>query len=183
MPTMPQSPPLPTHYALLNLPHPTATTAPPTQQALKTAYRLALLAHHPDKSSAATIPPTKKPDIPTIDAIKMAYNVLSDATLRAEYDRTLLLSSVTRTVSQAGYKGGYTGSETLDLDDLVFDEGKDVWYLGCRCGEKRGYIVAERDLEREECAGGREIVVGCGGCSLWIRVGFGVVEQADKEED
>ena len=30
--------------------------------------------------------------------------------------------------------------------------------------------------------GGREVVVGCRGCSLWVRVGFAVVEEEDGEE-
>lgn len=166
-----------THYELLNLPIPTITSKPPSPQEIKAAYRLALLAHHPDKSSPQL--PTKNPNVPTIDAIKAAYHALSTPSLRAEYDRTVLLHPPTKSTGQ---KSGYTGSETLDLDDLVFDEVEGVWYLGCRCGEKRGYVVTEGDLEREERLGGREIVVGCRGCSLWIRVGFGVVEECDDEE-
>lgn len=65
----------------------------------------------------------------------------------------------------------------------MVDEGEGVWYLGCRCGEERGYVVREGDLERVEGLGEREIVVGCCGCSLWVRVGFGVVEGGDDEEE
>lgn len=169
----------PTHYELLNLPHPTLTSLPPSQQAIKTAYRLALLTHHPDKSSSQ-IPAKNQSSTPTIDAIKTAYITLFTPSLRTEYDRALLLHA---TLKSTGQKSGYTGSEILDLDDLVLDEERGVWYLGCRCGESRGYVVTERDLEREEGAEGREIVVGCCGCSLWIRVGFGVVEEEEEGKE
>ncbi|KAE9963845.1 hypothetical protein EG328_011008 [Venturia inaequalis] len=179
---MPTSPP--THYELLNLPSPTRTSKPPSPQEVKTAYRFALLAHHPDKSTSTVSTNAngalhaKNRDILTIDAIKTAYHTLSTPSLRVEYDRTLLLHPPPKSTGQ---KSGYTGSETLDLDDLIFDEGEGIWYSCCRCGERKGYVITEGDLEREEELGGREIVVGCRGCSLWIRVGFGVVEEGEDE--
>jgi diphthamide biosynthesis protein 4 len=68
-----------------------------------------------------------------------------------------------------------------------------TWIKSCfRCGDPQGFIVTEQDLEdciqRLETSGGAgrkvggmddreaEVLVGCGGCSLWVRVGFCVEE-------
>jgi diphthamide biosynthesis protein 4 len=168
------------HYTILNLQPLTSTSKPPSAQDIKAAYRVALLAHHPDKSG--TIISVQNENAPSIDAIKIAFNILSSPSLREDYDRTLLLQS-TKSNSSSQQRTAYTGSEALDLDDLSYDEDTGIWYLACRCGEKRGYVVTERDLEREESAGGREIVIGCGGCSLWVRVSFGVVEEDGGERE
>lgn len=78
--------------------------------------------------------------------------------------------------------------ETVDLDDLVEEEEGGVvgagssssggmsWSRSCRCGLQRGFIVTESQLEEESDAGGREVLVQCQGCSLWLRVEFGVEE-------
>lgn len=60
----------------------------------------------------------------------------------------------------------------MDLDDLSFDEKGQMWYSECRCGDQRGFVVQEGDLEAAEEFG--EVEVQCGGCSLWMRVQFGV---------
>jgi diphthamide biosynthesis protein 4 len=158
------------HYEILNLPIPTSNNAPFAAEDVKRAYRLALLKHHPDKH---TIQSTNgAASTPSVDAIKTAYAVLSDPTSRADYDRELLL----RRKPSGQDKAFHTGEEVVDLDDLAFDEEEGIWYRGCRCGEDRGYVVTECQLEDEERKGGREVMVGCRGCSLWIRVGFGIVD-------
>jgi diphthamide biosynthesis protein 4 len=157
------------HYETLGLPTPTTgNQTPATAENIKQAYRLALLKHHPDKHKPASVSVSK----PSVDAIKTAYVVLSDPQLRAEYDRGLRLSREPGKEERSFH----TGEEVVDLDDLGFDGKKGVWYRACRCGEEKGYVVTEQQLEDEERKGGREVVVGCKGCSLWIRVGFGVVE-------
>jgi diphthamide biosynthesis protein 4 len=166
------------YYTILNIPPPTSDSKRPSAQDIKAAYRLALLAHHPDK--LGVVISTQNKDTPSVDAIKTAYTTLSSPALHRDYDRTLLLNS-SKSDSPSHHKVGYTGSETLDLDDLNYDEESGIWYLTCRCGEKRGYVITERDLEKEELAGGREIVVGCGGCSLWISVVFGIAEEEREE--
>jgi len=67
-----------------------------------------------------------------------------------------------------------TGIETVDLDDLKVDEAQGIWYRSCRCGDERGFLIKEADLE--EAAEDGEISVGCKGCSLWLKVLFGVME-------
>lgn len=71
-----------------------------------------------------------------------------------------------------------TGIETVDLDDLEVDEARGEWYRSCRCGDDQGFLVAESDLEEAVEEG--ELSVGCRGCSLWLKVLFGVMEEDPK---
>ncbi|KAJ0414669.1 hypothetical protein BJY00DRAFT_294642 [Aspergillus carlsbadensis] len=196
------------YYEILNLPFPSTTLS---KQHLKLAYHKALLKHHPDKASSAiardavtspaptttTLPsldttttssPSQSHKPITIDQITAAYKTLSDPSLRAEYDRSLRLDR-TRTAERE--KTGtvfHTGLEVVDLEDLACDEGSGadgelqeaVWYRGCRCGDERGFCVSEGDLEREAEHG--EVVVGCRGCSLYMKVLFAVEEEHDGDD-
>ncbi|RDW81306.1 Diphthamide biosynthesis protein 4 [Aspergillus mulundensis] len=191
--TRPSPPTNPSIYEILNLPFPCTSL---TKQQLKIAYHKALLKHHPDKAPAVANlkenlnlpgydtpqPATERKGF-TIDAITSAYKTLSDPIQRAEYDRALRLD---RSRLGGGDKGGngtvfHTGLEVVDLEDLDCDEegeeGEAVWYRSCRCGDERGFLVSEGDLEREVESG--EIVVGCRGCSLYMKVLFAV--QDDEE--
>jgi diphthamide biosynthesis protein 4 len=156
------------HYDVLALPNPTVTRHSPTQDTIKLAYRRTLLQHHPDKSHPHC-PKSPKPAY-TIDEITTAYKILSDPLTRSDFDRRLRLQCP----SQDTTAQPLSGLETVDLDDMEYDSGTGVWYRSCRCGNERGYLISERDLERE--AEHREVAVGCGGCSLWVRVGFQVVD-------
>lgn len=180
-----QSAKLPDHYEILNLPFPIASLTP---QQLKLAYHKALLKHHPDKASSNTdipSPPLSRsssnpPSQPrptqtyTIDQITTAYKTLSDPSLKKWYDKTLREIRTEEKKTDAFH----TGVETLDLEDLECDEdsvsGGDIWYRSCRCGEERGFVVREEDLENEIETG--EVVVGCRGCSLWVKVLFAAFE-------
>ncbi|EAW25216.1 diphthamide biosynthesis protein 4 [Aspergillus fischeri NRRL 181] len=184
------------YYEILNLPFTTPPTALSKQQ-LKVAYHKALLKHHPDKATsiAATPAPTRdtktahrpSPDRNadasptfTIDEITAAYKTLSDSALRAEYDRVLRLERVTAGKGEKGAGAAFhTGLEVVDLEDLVCEETGDgegllCWYRGCRCGDERGFMVTERDLEKEAEHG--EVVIGCRGCSLWMKILFAMEE-------
>lgn len=152
------------HYAILDLSY---TDKHLDEKTVKVAYRRALLLHHPDKSS-----PTSKPT-PNVDQIIVAYKTLADPTARSEYDRVRKLKLPTdRTTTITAYPG----LETVDLDDLLYDEAQGTWYRSCRCGKDRAYLVAEEELETNAEHG--EIVTGCQGCSLWLRVTFAVAEDA-----
>ncbi|KAK0748135.1 CSL zinc finger-domain-containing protein [Apiosordaria backusii] len=152
----------PTHYEILSLSpsifSPSSGLSPEEiKQILKKSYRRALLSHHPDKSSNSQSPPAKY----TIDQITLAFTTLS-------------------TPPSARI-------ETIDLDDLtheeaVDDEQEDSWHRPCRCGNPKGFLVRESDLEEAADSGIEEVVVGCADCSLWLRVVFGVVVQ-DFEDD
>ena len=77
------------------------------------------------------------------------------------------------------------GLETVDLDDMNFaagdDDGGGIYWRGCRCGEAMAYEIHEKELEAYAEEG--EIVTGCQGCSLWLRVLFASIEDDDEDED
>lgn len=162
-----------THYEVLSLPQSKALTP----QLVKTAYRRALLQHHPDKSRSGSVTSSNY----SVDQITTAYQVLSVPKLRAEYDRELAVSVKSSAQSKDGGTGIFrTGVEVVDLDDLGYDEEGECWFRGCRCGDERGYLIKEGDLE--EASGEGEVYAGCAGCSLWLKVLFGVVEEKDGEK-
>lgn len=155
------------HYDVLSLPASQSLRNQLKEQDIKLAYRHALLLHHPDKSA----PPPTAPSAaskPTIDQITLAYKTLISPTLRTEYDRTQALKAPTTTLTP------HPGLETVDLDDLLHDDQQNFWYRSCRCGKERAYTITEEELEMNAEEG--EIVTGCQGCSLWLRVTFAVAD-------
>lgn len=54
--------------------------------------------------------------------------------------------------------------------------GEMQWTRSCRCGAEQGFRILESELEEAEGRGESEVLVGCEGCSLWVRVGFDVEE-------
>lgn len=160
------------HYQVLSLSPPSQTGRDVTAQDIKLAYRRSLLHHHPDKSKS-TAPKATNSDLSnqSIDAITMAYKVLSDATARSEYDRILRLRTSNH---NAAVEKPRPGLETADLDDLDYDQVQHVWYRRCRCGNGKGFLLTEQDLEREAEHG--EVVTECPGCSLCLKVVFEVAD-------
>jgi curved DNA-binding protein CbpA len=168
---------IPSHYEILGLPETIRNESNIPAQTLRGAYRRALLQNHPDKSQLSpSLTLTSEASAYSIDQISEAFNVLSDARSRAKYDKELKLQN--GGANAAGEKGRQafrTGVETVDLDDLDFDEAQEEWYRSCRCGDERGFLIKEADLE--EAADDGELNVGCKGCSLWLKVLFEVVEE------
>ena len=172
---------LSTHYEVLKLPRTAHADSNLSPQYLKAAYRRALLQHHPDKLRApikskhpqTEVETTKiKPDF-TIDEITEAYAVLSVPKLRSEYDRDLKIQGYSEKNTRQRESDEFrTGCETLDLDDLTYDENEEIWFKNCRCGDRQGFLIREADLEEASDVG--ELFVGCRGCSLWMKVLFGV---------
>lgn len=162
------------HYAVLSLP----TTPPPSEQTIRHAYRRALLLHHPDKSKSFSNLLT-----PSIDHITTAYKTLVDPLRREEYDRRITLRTSARPTASALEQ--YPGLETVDLEEMNFvagnRDGDGVYWRGCRCGNATAYEVPERELEAYVEEG--EIVTGCQGCSLWLRVLFASAAEEDAQED
>lgn len=160
------------HYQVLSLSPPAQAGRNITARDIKLAYRRSLLHHHPDKSrSTATRATNSDRSNSTIDAITLAYKVLSDATARSEYDRSLCLL---KSNSSANSEMPRPGLETADLDDLDYDDLQHVWYRSCRCGNGKGFLLTEQELEREVEHG--EVITGCRGCSLWLRIVFEVAD-------
>lgn len=164
----------PTHYevldvspSLLGSSHGTAKDHEP--QLLKRAYHRALLRHHPDKAAGETSQKTSQTaPLYTVDQITTAYTTLGDSKARREYDRALKHSAQGPAPEQE--EAFRTGFEIVDLDDLLFDEAAERWYMDCRCGNERGFQFGEEVLDERE----REVFVGCQDCSLWIKVQYEV---------
>lgn len=198
------------YYAILGIPLRDASARQPlniTKQQLKNAYHKALLRYHPDKNKSSssttlkTIGDTKNllllPTY-TIDDITNAYKVLSSPILRPEYDRNLILRRKDCVSGRNGSESDqdqdvlfHTGLEIVDLEDMIEEEEEEeddqegsssmvssVWYRGCRCGDEKGFVVSEDELEAEAQHG--EILVGCRGCSLWIKVLFAVEDDTGE---
>jgi diphthamide biosynthesis protein 4 len=70
-------------------------------------------------------------------------------------------------------------------DEMESESGKEAemeeettgiqWTRACRCGADTGFRITEEELEEASRRGEKEVLVGCEGCSLWVRVGFEVV--------
>lgn len=191
------------YYHILGLnTHNPASTSASTRRAgvdrveLRRAYRSALLLAHPDKKGANTPDATS---VHSVDDVKEAYRVLDCAKSRAEYDNWVLRHpGVLDVASGAGGNNGndigggaggglsqdfILGLELLDLSDFEESEYSPAenaaemqWTRACRCGDLAGFRILEVDLEDAEARGEKEVLVGCSGCSLWVRVGFDVEE-------
>ena len=160
------------HYKILGLPSPYIADHDITIHDIKLAYRRALLHYHPDKSRHKLLGLAKvEGSSHTVDQITIAYKTLIDPKRRSEYDQSVRLSSPSTGLIP---EKSHPGLETVDLDDLVFDEEHITWYRSCRCGNEKGFLIREEELERDTEDG--EVITGCRGCSLWLRVTFAVAE-------
>lgn len=155
------------HYEALGLGH-RQFDGSLTAQDIKQAYRKALLEHHPDKAQTGDASRT-------VDSITVAYKTLSEPEAKVEYDRELRLQHAR---NKGDDKIFHTGLDIVDLDDLDYDEQTGEWWRGCRCGQDRGFVITEDELENESRYG--ELITGCKGCSLWLKVLFGI---EDEEQD
>lgn len=163
---------VPDHYELLGLrlPHQTASDHTLPTEELKRAYKRALLRHHPDKQSP--LERTGHARV-TIDQISVAYQTLSDPARRADYDRQLKADRAEQTDERSRTRAPlYTGVETVDLGELECDEQAGLWTRSCRCGSQPAFVVTESELEQHVELG--EVTIGCKGCSLWLRILYGV---------
>lgn len=119
----------------------------------------------------------------TIDQITTAYTILSSSKSRSEYNIYIRNNPTNTTASTP--TTFQTGIETLDLDDLDSEEstatGETTWFKPCRCGNERGFVFGEADLEEAGDLG--ELIVGCQDCSLWLRVCFAVVEEEEEGQE
>jgi len=170
-------------YAILGLPEP-AANRPATSAQIRVAFRRALLKHHPDKAARLLSEPNGKPasfkakpaSKFSVDSICLARDILLDPARRREYDNTLLLKNAQTDVDRTLVGLHPTELETLDLDDMNYDGEHASWAKTCRCGNTKAYEVSEEDLEIASSDGGREVLVGCGGCSLFVRVVFEAID-------
>jgi curved DNA-binding protein CbpA len=94
--------------------------------------------------------------------IQEAWEVLGDEKARRDYD-----ASEEWQQSQC-QRGQVLMAEDVDIGALIADEEEEeeeegLLFKPCRCGERF-------ELYRDEIVGGGPILVGCAGCSLFIRV-------------
>ncbi|KAK7206288.1 hypothetical protein BZA70DRAFT_276225 [Myxozyma melibiosi] len=182
------------YYDVLGLPPPPHAN-PLSLEAIRKAYRAALLRHHPDKNLAADSDNLDQSN-ETVDHIVAAYNTLSVPNLRADYDRSIIEKSKSL-ASQSDYEARIIAqSDMADLDDFAFasmclthrlseDEStctdcvrEEVWYKECRCGD--AYVITESMLvdvsnaRKDEDGDEGEVLVQCSRCSTWLRVLFSV---------
>ena len=167
---------LPNYYEILSLSIPPAAAALEPEK-VRAAYRRALLAHHPDKTTSK--PAKQAGATVSVDDITLAYQTLSDLQKKTEYDRSLRLGSGGVPTKQASAAERHAGLEVVDLDDMTFDKNKSAWSRSCRCGNEKGFMLKEEDLEMALGSpdaglikGHGDIVVECTGCTLSLKVEF-----------
>ncbi|GAM85205.1 hypothetical protein ANO11243_032090 [Dothideomycetidae sp. 11243] len=149
---------------------------------VRKAYHRALLQHHPDKLSGGHRQEARPKAVGerfSIDQITNAFDTLKDPSAKSDYDRKLALVQRSTLSGNGDQEDArfFSGLDTVDLDDLDFDDSTQTWRRSCRCGHEEGFVVTEDDLESAASVG--ELVIGCRGCSLWLKILF----QAAPVED
>jgi diphthamide biosynthesis protein 4 len=117
----------------------------------------------------------------TIDHLTHAYHTLLSPTLRHACNLTLSADDSS--------SGSDAVVQTVDLDELLQqqhpEDEKRRWTRGCRYGEVEGYVITEVELEEAAADGDGDgvgvVLVECVGCSLWLKVEFGVVDDEEGE--
>ncbi|KAL8908869.1 MAG: hypothetical protein Q9207_000595 [Kuettlingeria erythrocarpa] len=151
-------------YKVLALESARSSVPTASHQAIRDAYRRALLRNHPDKVSN-----TKAY---TIDDITYAYKTLSDPEQRLRHDKQLKCKVPEK--DDDGFDEYHTGFDTADLGELHYDNIQKNWHRDCRCGDSNGFTLNEDDLRKSIEQG--EVVAECPGCSLRLRVAFAVAD-------
>jgi diphthamide biosynthesis protein 4 len=114
---------------------------------IRQAYKRKLLQCHPDKNKANEL---------SIDLIVEAWSTLKNEESRKIYDSS---------IAEKKYSQFGVFHESIDIDDLEFDEGENLFFESCRCG---GLFLLPIDEVNENNMD--DISVGCSSCSLFIRV-------------
>ncbi len=170
----------PTYYQILQLP---PNGRPVDAFKIRLAYRRALLLHHPDKkfpSSTTSLPVAQTSNHTySIDQITEAYNTLSNAVKKANYDKSFERNA--HELNKSLNTNQHSGVATYDLEELSYNHGTGTWSRKCRCGDETAYTLTESNLEREAEHG--EIYVNCKGCSLSIRVFFDTASTVSDVEN
>ena len=161
-------------FQILSLPEPAALSPVLPRSEIQKAYKRALLLHHPDKFSQSRASTSRTALEPTVDQIKSAYLTLSSPSEQRAYVKRLLLSGKSQPTGPEQDLPKPEGLETVDLDDMNFDELTGYYFRPCRCGREKSYCISEAQLEERVEDG--EVRIGCEGCSLHVVVEFGVVD-------
>lgn len=143
---------------------------------IRRAYHRLAIVHHPDKSGDDATSSTAAAD--AFQAIQRAWEVLKDDASRGAYDRQLASARARQQVSV---------SDDVQLEDCYCEAlpaGEDgvednyEYNYPCRCSAL--YVFYEKDIEHSVAQNGAmQMVVGCSGCSLNIRVHFDTLNECE----
>ncbi|KAI5811464.1 hypothetical protein DFH27DRAFT_520880 [Peziza echinospora] len=120
----------------------------------------------------------------TLDQILTAYTTLSTDRGRRTYEREFRLNLLLLQTNPTTNTNINAPTENVDLSEFIYHEQWSRHTRSCRCGEEEGFVVLDHELAESVGPDGKgEVVVGCAGCSLWVRVGFGVMGDDEDEDD
>ena len=150
--------------------------------AIKRAYRAAVLQLHPDKVQPGSLTGSGEESRVRFQRIQLAWEVLRDRRTRRRYDEALGVDGGNR--GDPGSRGlSEVGQVAVDVDlaEMTCSDatGEYTYSMECRCGKffrisedelGASHEIAQRDAEN---FGGVVVVaVGCEGCTCFIRVRF-----------
>ena len=174
-------------YTVLGLSSPTSQTlhAAVSEADVRQAVRRALLRSHPDKLSFKSKEKVTRCQDSDIDRILLARDVLLNPHTRREHDRSILSSAEIAPATLLHLSSGAVATtrdelDTIDLDDMLFDEDSQTYRHSCRCGNLRAFSISEDELgevienslDSKSNASTKEVILSCEGCSTIIRVTF-----------
>jgi len=74
---------------------------------------------------------------------------------------------------------------------MQYHESDAKFTKSCRCGEEEGYILTEEEMSELEDeledeirrqSQNRAMLVGCSGCSLWLRIEWVVMDDDEEQQ-
>ncbi|KAJ4910071.1 DNAJ heat shock N-terminal domain-containing protein [Raphanus sativus] len=154
-----------------------------TYDEIRNSYRSAILHSHPDKQLNSYRSRSSNPDEEKFLKIQKAWQVLSDAELRAVYDNDLRSSRATAAAADE------ISVEDMSVEVAGEGQGMEVFYQ-CRCGdyfsvdsselETMGFALVRDDdgdcvvrVRRLGAFVASSVVLPCGSCSFKTRVWVG----------
>ncbi|CAI6341439.1 unnamed protein product [Periconia digitata] len=144
------------------------------------SFRLSLHAHSYSSSfsaaAAAAAAAAHDSSISSFDLEALDIFDLDDFTISSSSSSSFPRHRCRRDPTDA--ENNADGNASAEEEEEEDDDGggaKSEWCRRChRCGADPGFRVDEVELERAVAADVEEVVLGCAGCSLFVRVQFGV---------
>lgn len=139
-----------------------------TVEEIKSAYKKLARANHPDRNPGDSAAEDRMKDA------SEAYDVLSDAAKRKEYDQM-------RHVSRTGYAGGTNGSAwntNVHFEDLPFDLGSIFGNAGRRRPRRGSDVEALARISLADAVRGTQVTIRQDGRDLKVKIPAGVEDGA-----
>jgi diphthamide biosynthesis protein 4 len=138
-----------------------------TDAEIRRSYQALARKFHPDKLGYGVSDAEREAATDRFQKISWAYELLSSAESRKEYDTSAAACEVTQMWPLSG---------TVDLDSMDYSPETGTYSTHCRCGGS--YSLAESEMEEAAVD-----TVCCSTCSLAIRVLYQqVLEPAEGQE-